>query len=210
MKEFDELLEVASILNSPSGCPWDLKQTFSSLKPFILEEAHEVIEAVDRNNTDEIIEELGDLLYTVIFYAKVAQKEGRFSIEHVLDSVRNKLIRRHPHVFSSLKLESEEEVIKNWDLIKKEKEGKMKISALEGVPAQLPALAKAQKMVKIFVRLGFMNLDSVDAIEENELGNTLFKIVQRAEKSQVDGEGALRKVLIEHKDLFEEWESLLK
>ena len=210
MRQFDELLEVASILNGPDGCPWDRRQTFSSLQPFVLEEAHEVVDAVDRGNPQEIIEELGDLLYTVLFYAKVAQKEGLFSIEEILETVKSKLVRRHPHVFNGLKVDSEEDVVRNWELIKKEKEGKMKSGALEGVPIQLPALAKAQKMLKIFGRLGFVNLDSTPEIEESEVASSLFEIVQRAEKSNIDSEGALRKLLAERKSLFEQWESLAK
>src|SRR3989339_1148864 len=126
MKQFDELWDVATRLNSSEGCPWDLKQTFISLQPYVLEEAHEVVEAVDRGMDKEIVEELGDLLYTVLFYAKVAEKEGRFSIEEILKTVKEKLIRRHPHVFENLKVETEEEVVRNWEKIKKETEGKVK------------------------------------------------------------------------------------
>src|SRR5579863_8504265 len=99
MEQFDSLLRVAERLLGPNGCPWDQTQTFASLQPYVLEQAHEVIEAVDLDNDKKILEELGDLLYTVIFYAKLAEKTGRFSLEEILVSIRDKLVRRHPHIF---------------------------------------------------------------------------------------------------------------
>lgn len=206
MRQFDELLEVASILNGPNGCSWDQKQTFFSLQPYVLEEAHEVVEAVDGEDDQEIIEELGDLLYTVIFYAKVAQKEDRFSIKEVLEVVKEKLIRRHPHVFGSLKVESEEEVIKNWERIKQEKEGKQKDSLLQGIPEKLPSLAKAQKMAKVFSRAGFVDLTPLPEMKEEDLAKGLFDLVLIAERSKVDFESALRRLLAREKQSFQDWE----
>ncbi len=205
MKQFDELWDVATRLNSSEGCPWDLKQTFISLQPYVLEEAHEVVEAVDRGMDKEIVEELGDLLYTVLFYAKVAEKEGRFSIEEILKTVKEKLIRRHPHVFENLKVETEEEVVRNWEKIKKETEGKVKKEFLK----ELPALSKAQKMVKIFDRSGYQKLSDLSEITEEEIGSQLLEIVQRAEKSHIDSEGALRRLLLKHQNAFQKWEALL-
>ena len=205
MREFDELWDVATRLNSSGGCPWDLKQTFKSLQPYVLEEAHEVVEAVDRNNDDEIVEELGDLLYTVLFYAKVAEKEGRFSIGDILNTVKEKLVRRHPHVFESLEAVTEEEVVKNWEQIKKEKEGKVKKEFLK----ELPALAKAQKMLEIFHRSGFVPEEQISNSIEEELGLRLLEVVKEAKKSHVDSEGALRRVLLEQQKAFQKWESLL-
>ncbi len=205
MKEFDDLLDIATYLNGPSGCPWDHKQTFNSLQPYVLEEAHEVVEAVDRGNDKEIIEELGDLLYTVIFYAKIAEKDKRFSIQEILDGINQKLIRRHPHVFEDLKVNSEEEVVENWERIKKEKEGKRKKEFLK----ELPALAKAQKMISIFSRSGFASLDSIPVLSEEEIAGRLLEIVRIAEKSKVDSEGVLRRILLMHQKAFQKWESLL-
>ena len=185
--------------------PWDLKQTFRSLQPYVLEEAHEVVEAVDRGVDGEIVEELGDLLYTVLFYAKVAEKEKRFSIADILNTVKEKLIRRHPHVFESSEAVSEEEVVKNWDLIKKEKEGKKKKEFLK----ELPALAKAQKMVRTFQNSGFLPEGPTSNSIEEEIGARLLKVVEEAEKSRVDSEGALRRVLLEQQKAFQKWESLL-
>jgi tetrapyrrole methylase family protein/MazG family protein len=175
------------------------------LQPYVLEEAHEVVEAVDRGEDKEIVEELGDLLYTVLFYAKVAEKEGKFSIGDILNTVKEKLIRRHPHVFESSKAATEEEVVKNWEKIKKEKEGKDKKEFLK----ELPALAKAQKMVEIFQRSGFLPEDLAPSSIEEEIGSRLLEVVKEAKKSHVDSEGALRRVLLEHQKAFQKWESLL-
>ena len=207
MKEFDELLEVARILNSPGGCPWDLKQTFFSLQPYVLEEAHEVVEAVDGQNDKEIIEELGDLLYTVVFYAKVAEKESRFSMEEILKAVKDKLIRRHPHIFGSVKVENETDVEKNWDLIKKTEEGKShRVSDLDGIPNQLPLLAKSQKMMKVFAKKQFVNLEFVPKKEEAELTEDLFTLIKIAEKSGIDIESTFRRKLSDYKKEFLERE----
>ncbi len=205
MKQFDELWDVATKLNAPDGCPWDLKQTFKSLQPYVLEEAHEVVEAVDRGKDHEIVEELGDLLYTVLFYAKVAEKEKRFSVGDILDTVKEKLIRRHPHVFAASGETSEEEVVKKWEEIKKEKEGKTKKEFLK----DLPALTKAQKMIHTFKRSGFAPQElSIDSIEK-EIGVRLLEVVKDAEKVGVDSEGALRRVLLEYQKAFQKWESVL-
>lgn len=207
MKEFDDLLEVARVLNGPGGCPWDLKQTFFSLQPYVLEEAHEVVEAVDGQNDKEIVEELGDLLYTVIFYAKVAEKESRFSMKEILATVKEKLIRRHPHIFGSTKVENESDVEKNWDLIKKTEEGKThRVSGLDGIPDQLPLLAKSQKMMKVFAKTQFINLDPVPKKEEEDLSEAIFSLIKSAEKSGVDIESAFRRKLSDYKREFCQWE----
>ncbi len=210
MKEFDDLVEVAQTLLGPKGCLWDHKQTFFSLQAYVLEEAYEVIEAVDGQKDVEIIEELGDLLYTVLFYAKIAEKEGRFSIKDVLVSVKEKLVRRHPHVFGSLSLQTEEEIIHRWEEIKKMEEGKReRTSALQGIPEQLPLLAKAQKMLKIFVKTRFMNLSSKEKKEEKEIADTLWALVCVAEKSGVDIESLCRRSLSDKKKEYCVWENKL-
>ncbi len=208
MKAFDELLEVATRLNSPDGCPWDLKQTFFSLQPYVLEEAHELIEAVDGQKDEEIVEELGDLLYTVIFYAKIAEKEGRFRMEEIINAVKEKLIRRHPHVFGSGSAKTEEEVISAWHKIKQEEVGKQyRKSALDGVPDSLPSIAKAQKMIKVFFRKKFMEQPSIEDLSEEEVGRRLWDVLLQAESSGVDAESALRRTLSLEKKAFSEWES---
>jgi MazG family protein len=207
MKAFDDLLDVASKLNGPGGCPWDHNQTFFSLQPYVLEEAHEVVEAVDSQNDAEVIEELGDLLYVVIFYAKIAEKEGRFSIENILKSVTDKLIRRHPHVFGSTVVKTESDIEKNWEEIKKNEEGKsQRTSALDGIPDSLPSLAKAQKMMRIFLKKHFLQESPGEAKLEQEIAQVLWGLVALAEQSKVDIESAFRRKLSEEKKAFLRWE----
>lgn len=205
MKKFDELMEVAGILNGPKGCSWDQKQTFTSLQPYVLEEAHEVLEAVDSDQDEKIVEELGDLLYTIVFYAKIAQKDGRFTIEDVIDTVKEKLIRRHPHVFGDMKIETEEELEVNWEKIKKEEKGKEKRShAFDGIPPTMPLIAKAQKIIKI------MSKSSQDpfaerikkAYSEEDLGEEILHLIYMAEKCGFDAETLVRRSLTQKQEEF--------
>lgn len=197
MKEFDELIEVADQLNSPGGCPWDHKQTFESLKPYVLEEAHEVLDAVDEGNDKELLEELGDLLYVVIFYSQVAQREKRFTLEQILDTVREKLIRRHPHVFGDKKAKNVEEVVTNWNAIKKEEKPE-RTSALDGIPLNLPALMRAQKISKRLKKAGYPS----KSLPEGPLS----KILTAVEEMEVDVESELRAHLKQVEKAFRLWE----
>jgi len=205
MKHFDELLEVATALNAPGGCPWDQKQTFFSLQPYVLEEAHELVEAVDGQKDEEIIEELGDLLYTVLFYAQIAQKEQRFSLQDILTGLKEKLIRRHPHVFGDSQAKTEEEIRQNWEKIKKEETGKeQRTSSLDGIPDQLPSLAKAQKMMQTFLRSSY--LPPMKMQEESQILEQLFQLIQTATSSEVDLESSFRRYLSEKRKNFIKWE----
>jgi MazG family protein len=197
MDPFDSLLHVAEKLLGPKGCPWDQKQTFLTLQPYVLEEAHEVIEAVDADDDQKMIEELGDLLYTIVFYGKLAEKSGRFSIEEILETVKEKLIRRHPHVFGDVKVEDEDEVVKNWEKIKAQEKGEVKRgSALDGIPPTLPSLVRAQKILKRIQRSGstLFSTDTAPATEEG-IGDQLLALVHRAEANSIDAESALRRSL---------------
>ena len=151
MEEFDELKDICDVLNGPDGCPWDKKQTFQSLRPHLLEETHELLEAVDEDDTDKIVEELGDVLFQIIFYAKLGEKSDRFTIQDVIKTVSEKLIRRHPHVFGDLAVENADEVVHHWERIKKLEKTERK-HALEGIPKTLGALARAQKVVGKMIR----------------------------------------------------------
>ena len=124
MKNFSEILEILDRLMGPGGCPWDAKQTFESLRESVVEEAQEVVEAVDEGDDAHLCEELGDLLFNVVFYCKIAEKEGRFTTINVLDGLRDKLIRRHPHVFGDAVIENEEELRAQWDRINAEERAK--------------------------------------------------------------------------------------
>jgi uncharacterized protein YabN with tetrapyrrole methylase and pyrophosphatase domain len=209
MDKFKALLEVADKLNGPEGCPWDRKQTFLSLQSYVLEEAHEVVEAVDKNDDGKIMEELGDLLYTIVFYGKLAEKEGRFSIWDVIDAAREKLVRRHPHVFGDLQLETAEEVMHRWEKIKSEEKGhEQRKSALDGIPPTLPSLAKAQKMIKKILKTAspVFSERNVSAATEQEIGEEMIEIILNAEKGGIDIESAFRRTLSKYENQFRAWE----
>ncbi len=156
-------------LRAPGGCPWDREQTFDSIKPYTLEEAYEVVEAIDARDWDELIGELGDLLLQVLFYSEMAQEDKRFSIDDVLDTLSEKLINRHPHVFGEAKAETSGEVLRNWEAIKAEekkkrldqgggksrKEDEKKESVLSGISSGVPALMEAHKLSSRAAHFGF-------------------------------------------------------
>ncbi len=198
MEQFDSLLDVADQLLGPNGCPWDLKQTFSSLQPYVLEETHEVIEAVDADDDRKIAEELGDLLYIIVFYGKLAEKSGRFSMSDIISSIREKLIRRHPHVFADVKVAGTEEIIKNWEKIKAEEKGELKApSVLDGIPPTLPSVVRAQKILKRIQRAGstLAPKENPGLVTEEEIGDQMLALILRAENSDLDAESALRRSL---------------
>lgn len=205
MEQFDSLLSVAEKLLSPEGCPWDLKQTFSSLQPYVLEEAHEVIEAVDADDDAKIVEELGDLLYTIIFYGKLAEKTGRFTTADIVSSIKEKLIRRHPHVFGEVKVDGADEVLKNWEKIKLQEKGESKpASVLDGIPPTLPSLIRAQKIIKRMQRAGssLAPKEDLGPISEEELGSWMLALILRAENGSVDAESAFRRSLARLEEAF--------
>jgi uncharacterized protein YabN with tetrapyrrole methylase and pyrophosphatase domain len=207
MELFDSLLQVAEKLLGPNGCPWDKTQTFLTLQPYVLEEAHEVIEAVDADDDRKIIEELGDLLYTVIFYGKLGEKNGRFSVEEIVKSIKEKLVRRHPHVFGDAKVQNTDEVIQNWEKIKaEEKKEEKKKSILDGIPPTLPAIVRAQKVLKRIRRSGSDLLEQTEKRTEEEIGDQLLKLVLCAEASVVDAESALRRALTRLENTFRQQE----
>jgi MazG family protein len=204
MDQFDSLLRVADKLLGPNGCPWDIKQTFTSLQPYVLEEAHEVIEAVDANDDRKIVEELGDLLYTIVFYGKLAEKTGRFSLLEIVSAIEEKLIRRHPHVFGEVKVEGTDEVVKNWEKIKAQEKGEEKPkSVLDGIPPTLPLITRAQKILKRIQRTGSpLAPKEPSSSSEEELGNQLLALILQAENSGIDAESALRRSLSRTEEAF--------
>jgi len=213
VEQFTALLELARRLNSPDGCPWDLKQTFATLQPYVLEEAHEVVDAVDRGDDQQIVEELGDLLYTVLFYAVLGEKQGRFSMEQILETIHEKMIRRHPHIFGEKNGATSDEVEKQWEKIKKEekKEAAPK-SALEQLPKTLPELVKAQKIVRKLHRAGHPQfIEKNGSKTEEELASAFLDLVWKAESSGLDCEGMLRRTTIAYdKELTKHFETSIK
>ena len=192
------LLDVVAVmdrLRSPGGCPWDAEQTEQSLVPYLLEETHEVIEAIESGDRDHVREELGDLLLQVAFQSRVAQEHesAPFGIDEVAAGLVEKLVRRHPHVFADVEAADAAAVERNWDSIKAQ-EKPHRNHPLDGVPHSLPALARAQKVVSRLEKAG--RVDLLDAeIEQDGLGADLLRVVRRARSEDIDAEGALRAVL---------------
>jgi tetrapyrrole methylase family protein/MazG family protein len=155
-KTFAELLEVMARLRGDNGCPWDKEQSHTSLRSFLLEESHELLDALDQGNAQKIREELGDLLHQIIFHCQIAAEIGAFTAEDVARDLKNKMVRRHPHVFSGKALPDSETVLKQWAEIKAaEKEGEATKSALGNLPKSMPALARAQTITERASQVGF-------------------------------------------------------
>ena len=206
VKEFDEILELTDTLHAPGGCPWDREQDFKTLQAYVIEEAHEVVEAVDSDDDQQIISELGDLLYTVVFYAKVADKEGRFKMQDVLTAIKEKLIRRHPHVFEGGDV-SIAEVMEKWEQIKKKEKGHGKReSVLDGIPKKLHALARAQKVLEKIKRensaLLAPHTEREPPLSEQVIGEELVQAILDASEAGIDIEGALRRAINRYEEEF--------
>lgn len=153
---FKRLAEIMARLRSKDGCPWDREQTTHSLKPYLVEEAYEVLDAIEEGEPAKFAEELGDLLFQILFHAQICQEEGHFGIRDVLSKVADKMIRRHPHVFGTARAADAREVLVHWEAIKhEEKSGEPSRSILAGVPKQLPALLRAQRLQTKASRVGF-------------------------------------------------------
>ncbi|MDD2318722.1 MAG: nucleoside triphosphate pyrophosphohydrolase [Geobacteraceae bacterium] len=213
---FDRLMGLMRRLRAPGGCPWDAEQTHESLKRYLLEETYEVIEAIDSKSSQMLKEELGDLLLQAVFHSAIAEEKGEFTMDDVLQVLCDKLIRRHPHVFSDLKVNTIDELVTNWERIKQEEKGATRRSALSGIPAHLPALLHAQKVTEKASRVGF-DWDHVDPVfakvleelkeleetlftgnqeqMEAELGDLLFAIVNLGRFLSINPEDALRKTI---------------
>ena len=191
MDIFDELLQIANKLLGPNGCPWDRKQTLATLQPYLLEETYELLEAIDLKDAEKMKEELGDVLYTLIFIAKLGEKGGMFDLASSIRSIEEKLIRRHPHIFGELKVASSEEVMKNWEEIKRQ-EGRK--NPVIGIPPSLPALARAQKVIQKMHLAKKLDARETSIDSEKELGLALWELVRQGEQLGFDAETALRGV----------------
>ena len=195
-------------------CPWDREQTHATLLPYLIEEAHEVVEAVDEQNPKKLCEELGDLLLQIVFHAEIAAEHGQFTVADVLDALANKMIRRHPHVFGDTSISTSQEQMKSWELIKtKEASIAHRESLLDGIPKTLPSLLQSQRMQEKARTVGF-DWPDTDGVHEklaeeiaelraafrskdagaiaDELGDVLFSIVNLARRHGIDTEAALR------------------
>ena len=240
-KNFDELTSVMARLRAPGGCPWDREQTYASLAQYLLEETYETFDAIQEadqtGETDNLREELGDVLLQVVFHSTIAKEKGDFTIDEVVGGVTQKLILRHPHVFGEADLKTADDVLNNWDALKANerkasgKEEKQKDSILEEVGLNFPALLEALKLTKKAAKVGFdwenaeQIFDKLDeetvelksAIKENEtekigeeIGDLLFVIVNLARKFEIEPETALKKTNRKFRRRFAFIESELK
>jgi tetrapyrrole methylase family protein/MazG family protein len=214
---FSDLVALMARLRGPDGCPWDRKQTPESLKPFLVEECYEVIDALDEGSPAKVKEELGDLLFQIIFHARIAEERGQFSIQDVIAANIEKMVRRHPHVYGDADLSTDKEVLANWEEIKKKEKGyEERTSVLEGVPRHLPSLLRAHSLQERAARVGFdwsrieealpkldeeisefkESLKTEDpAGMEEELGDIFFMLVNISRFLGVNPEDALRKTI---------------
>jgi tetrapyrrole methylase family protein/MazG family protein len=215
--KFEQLKKVMHRLRGADGCPWDREQTHLSLRPYLIEEAYEVLEAIDGADDRKLAEELGDLLLQIVFHSQIAQEEGRFDIDEVIAGIIEKLKRRHPHVFGDKKVKTSREVLIGWEKIKHQETKKKKGSSiLDGVPRELPALLKAHRVQEKVSRVGFdwEHIDQVFAkVEEElaefrsayrkrqkkqveeELGDIFFALVNLARYLETSPEDALRRTI---------------
>lgn len=216
---FADLVAILHRLRSPGGCPWDAEQTHASLRPYLIEEAYEVLEALDGGDDVELRDELGDLLLQVVFHAELAEERDAFTIRDVIEGICAKLVRRHPHVFADVTVESSADVERNWAAIKKTERaerGNANSSAIDGVPRSLPALTRAHRLGEKAASVGFDWAVATDArrkvAEElaeaddaaaggdeealaEEIGDLLFAVVSWARLSGVHSETALETAL---------------
>ncbi len=229
---FDQLVQVVATLRGENGCPWDRAQTHETLKSDLIEEAYEVIETIDAKDPKKLQEELGDLLMQVMLHAQIAKDGGDFSISDVIQSITDKLIRRHPHVFGDVTVNDTAEVLKNWEAIKRNEAGyEERKSILDGIPNHLPSLLRAQKIQSKAARVGF-DWDSVsdvlpkleeeikeikesiakgDSAEvEMEIGDLLFSVVNLCRFLDVQAEEALRKANRKFITRFQQMEAELE
>lgn len=194
MKEFNQLVTILSELLGPNGCPWDQKQTLASIRRHLIEEAYEVIEAINEDDRDKIVEELGDIFMVVVFLSKLAEKEKGTSISEILATINEKLIRRHPHVYGEAKVDNPDQVVEQWEKIKSEEKPERK-SKLDGIPKDLPSILRAQKVSKTFYKSEYTP-PKIDAeTTEIELGIQLYNIIHQCQSHGIDADMALRRVL---------------
>lgn len=210
---FDDLLQIMEILRAPDGCMWDREQDHKSIRRNFIEETYEVCEAIDEDDTEHMKEELGDVLLQVVFHTEMEKEKGNFDISDVADGICKKLIYRHPHIFSNIEVSSSEEILSNWDDLKrKEKHQETDTSALKSVSKSLPGLIRAEKLQKKAAKVGFdwENVDgALEKVEEEllevrsalkgdgnieeEFGDLLFAVVNASRHMKIDPERAIEK-----------------
>lgn len=237
--KFEKLVEIMATLRGPQGCPWDKQQDFNTLKPMMIEEIYEVIEAIDNQDFENLSEELGDVLLHIVFQAQMAKEISKFDIDAVIDKICNKLIRRHPHVFAGEEGGSAEDVLRNWQAIKAAEKAsadsgnvipESATSILEGIPGKLPALHEAHQISSRAAHVGF-DWPTIDGIFEklqeellelreaiaarqsadieDEVGDMFFVMVNIARALKLDSESALKRANRKFKVRFQHMEAEL-
>lgn len=228
-KKFEELVRIVKILRAPNGCPWDREQDNASLLPYFLEEAYEVIESVDNKDWKTLKEEIGDILLHMVFQADIMEEKNEFSISEALGGINDKLVRRHPHVFGDKTADAAKSAKQNWEEVKHQE--KKRKSRLDGVPTNLPALVRAQRLQEKASYAGFdwdlveqvwdkvheeilevkeaQSEGAKDHIEE-EIGDVIFAVVNLARFLGIPAEDALRKTNKKFTDRFAKVEAELK
>lgn len=209
MTGIERLHEITTRLRDPqTGCPWDRVQTLETLKPCVLEETYELLAAMDKSDDKENhIEELGDVLLQVMFQSVMAEQEGKFTFDDVANAVSDKLVRRHPHVFANVDAKDEAAVMKNWERIKQlEHRKESRHSALDGVPATLPSLLKARRVMEKAARIGYAE-DFPKVAVEGDPGEFLLAVVKSIADMGVDSEAALEKAVKAYADRFRSFEA---
>jgi MazG family protein len=233
-KQFHALVQIMERLRAHNGCPWDREQTRETLKPFLIEEAYEVVEAIDEGDPKQIMEELGDLLFQVVFHAQIAAERREFTIGQVLAATADKMVRRHPHVFGDGTASTAGEVLEQWEELKRKERNAtaaVPVSVLDGVPRELPGLLRAQRLQDKASRVGFdwPEISGVTAkIEEElgelreamrsaapeeveqELGDVLFSLVNLARFLNLSAEEVLRKSITRFSARFQHMEKALQ
>jgi tetrapyrrole methylase family protein/MazG family protein len=229
---FEDLVEIIRILRSESGCPWDREQTHDSLRSTVLEESYEVIEAINNKDWENLNEELGDLLLQILLHGQIGSENHRFSIDRIMTDLAKKLIRRHPHVFDDKVLKNEEEVLLNWDAVKKEEKNyKSLTDEMRLIPKALPALVRASKVQKKAAKVGFdfpVVQDALNKVYEEinelieadnsqnnenideEFGDLLFSIVNLSRFFGLNAEFSLTNAIEKFINRFEGIEKLAK
>jgi XTP/dITP diphosphohydrolase len=192
--ELDELIAVLEKLRAPGGCVWDREQTHASLVQYLVEETFELVDAIEAGTRDELIEELGDVLYQVIFHADIAAEAGEFTLEDVARHMREKMIARHPHVFGDVTVQTSDDVVATWESVKAVEKAH-RTSVLQGIPQGMPSLALVDKTLGRAAKVGVVREAAVIPSTEAELGEQLLAMVVAAKAAGLDGERALRGAL---------------
>lgn len=227
-KNLEELIDVVAKLRAPDGCPWDREQTHTSLRPNMLEEAYEAVDAIDENDMAHLREELGDVLLQVLLHSQIASESNEFTLDDVAKELKEKLIHRHPHVFGTAKINNADDVLKTWDKLKSEEKTERK-SAMDGLSRSQAALISAQKISKRAVKTGFewpnekslydcvmseikefkeAEIEKDKNHMEEEMGDILFAIVNLARWNKIDAEQALLKANKKFEKRFRKMEDL--